>query len=555
MAAHQQVVTVPRPAVRPLMLAWLRSEQTIALLACAALAWVAQFHRLLDLGLYEDDYWFIAQAMGKDLGYLAERSKVFVTLPQGRPLGFFLPDLFSFIGDKVGGLPAIYVLGFLVVTLNAWLCFRLLRVRMPAAPALAGAALFCLFPADTTKILLTHDFQLQPSLTFLLLASLAYASGRLPLAYVLSVGSLLTYENGFLPFLGIPLLLRPWSRATVREMARHVLILGGIFVVVVVVRLTVGEDRAVTSAGDLGTIVPRIIGSIVIGPARALALFGWGPLRMLPTWDLSMLLLSGGTAVVLTGLLYLWRGSLHPGPRWREIAEIAAAGIVLLCLAYVLAFTHYPPTATNGRGTSVHLGATVGAAVLFASFAWAALRLSRPLLGAVVVSAYLALAGGYYMTIARDFADSWQVQRAFWHEVAACCSDLRDGTVVLAEWDGQPGAFFIFTNSWADPLVLERIFRIPREWTTMPRLFSITDWRSRLQPEGDGFRWLVPEATWDEHWEQLPQGNVILLRREAGHLVRVEGSVDVDGHALVLKSREAPAPLGHGPLWTALAAP
>ena len=40
------------------------------------------------------------------------RRRPFTTLPQGRPLGFFLPDLFSFVGDKLGGLTAIYLLGF-----------------------------------------------------------------------------------------------------------------------------------------------------------------------------------------------------------------------------------------------------------------------------------------------------------------------------------------------------------------------------------------------------------------------------------------------------------
>src|SRR5207302_4136088 len=123
----------------------------------------------------------------KDASYLGTRFEtVFTSLPQGRPLGFFLPDLLSFIGDKLGGLPAIYLIGFLVVTLNTFLCYRLLRVRVPPAPAVVGAAVFCLFPADTTKILLTHDFQLQPSLTFALLAALAYSAGRRPLAYGLS---------------------------------------------------------------------------------------------------------------------------------------------------------------------------------------------------------------------------------------------------------------------------------------------------------------------------------------------------------------------------------
>src|SRR3979411_1032409 len=98
--------------------------------------------------------------MGKDASNMRARFLIaFGTLPQGRALVFFLPDLLSFIGDKLGGLAAIYVVGFLVVTLNTFLCYRLLRVRVPVAPAAVGAAVVCLFPADTTTILLTHDFQ------------------------------------------------------------------------------------------------------------------------------------------------------------------------------------------------------------------------------------------------------------------------------------------------------------------------------------------------------------------------------------------------------------
>ena len=158
-------------------------EVPIAVALSAALVWIAQFHHFRDFGLYEDDYWFISEAMGKNLDYLFSRlHTAFIALPQGRPFGFFLPDLFSFVGDKLGGLAAIYLLGFAIVTLNTFLCYRLLRVRVPATPSAVGAAVFCLFPADTTKILLTHDFQLQPSLTFALLASLAYTARRMPLA-------------------------------------------------------------------------------------------------------------------------------------------------------------------------------------------------------------------------------------------------------------------------------------------------------------------------------------------------------------------------------------
>src|SRR5215471_5004545 len=251
----------------PARLSLARRESPIALGLIAALVWLAQFHHFQDFGLYEDDYWFISQAMGKNWDYLARRFvTAFTTLPQGRPFGFFLPDLFSFLGDKLGGVAGIYVLGFVVVTLNKYLCYRLLPTRVPIAPAAFGAAVFCLSPADPTKILLTHDFQLQPSLTFALLAGLAYATGRKRLAYVVATGALLSYENGFLALFALPLLVRPWGRTMRRELIRHVLILVGIVALVVVLRLVVGETRATASAGSAADLVPRMVGSLVVGP-------------------------------------------------------------------------------------------------------------------------------------------------------------------------------------------------------------------------------------------------------------------------------------------------
>src|SRR5437870_2741077 len=44
----------------------LRHEYPLALALSGALVWLAQFHHFRDFGLYEDDYWFISEAMGKD---------------------------------------------------------------------------------------------------------------------------------------------------------------------------------------------------------------------------------------------------------------------------------------------------------------------------------------------------------------------------------------------------------------------------------------------------------------------------------------------------------
>jgi len=527
-----------------------RHERAAALVASAFLVWLAQFHHAASFGLYEDDYFFISRAMGQDVSYLVTRLSVFWTLPQGRPFGFFLPDLLSFIGDKLGGLDAIYVLGSLVVVLNTFLCYALLRTRVPPAAAGCGAAMFCLFPADTTKILLTHDFQLQPALTFALLAGLAYAAGRLRPAYVLSAGALLSYESGFLALIALPLLVRRWHRPVWRELMRHALILAGIVFLVVLARFVVGEVRATQSVGGASEVLPRLAGSLVLGPLRSVAATLYQPFRVVPGWDAETLAL----ALLALGVfaLGMWRMRPAVAARWRDVLEVGGAGVAMLMLGYGLAFTHYPPNAIVGRGTSVHLGATLGMAVIAAAVALGLLSV-RPKFAVVLLGGYFALAVGYYVTIERDFMRSWQLQRQFWQQVATCCSDLQDGTVLLYELDPNVPTTFIFTNSWADPLVLDQTFRFPLNWQVTPRLFGLTDWPSRVVVQGDQLQWWVPGASWDEHWEALPQGNVILLRATSdGRLERVTGDVPVAGQRLHLKDAGPPVAWPPAQLYTYL---
>jgi hypothetical protein len=217
----------------------------------------------------------------------------------------------------------------------------------------------------------------------------------------------------------------------------------------------------------------------------------------------------------------------------------------MLVLGYALAFTHYPPNALVGRGTSVHLGATIGASTLVAAVVWLGVRYLTPRVVAPLLGGYLALAVGYQITIARDFAHAWQLERTFWQQVNACCTDFQDGTILIFELDPatQPETTFISSNSWADALVLDETYRFPSTWANPPRLFSLTDWQSRVEPEGDHLRWWVPAASWDEHWEVLPQGNVVLLRNVDGGVKRFVGTVDVAGRQLKLKDPGLPSRL------------
>src|SRR5262249_51306846 len=314
--------------------------------------------------------------------------------------------------------------------------------------------------------------------------------------------------------------VRPWGPTMRRELIRHVLILVGIVVLVVVLRLVVGETRATASAGSAADLVPRMVGSLVVGPLGSLAATVYQPLRALPSWSLETALVA--LVVFAVAGLLLWR--IRPEKAaWPGVLQVCTAGLAMLVLGYGLAFTHYPPNAIVGRGTSVHLGATLGTAVLASAVAWAVLSF-KPRLGSAVIGAYLAIAAGYYVSIERDFVLGWQVQRQFWQQVAACCSDLQDGTVVLYELDpASIPTTFIFTNSGADALGLRELYRFPSDWQNPPRLFSLTEWQPRVVAAGQMLEWWVPGATWDEHWEELPQDNVILLRLVNGNLVRARG--------------------------------
>jgi hypothetical protein len=525
-----------------------RTETLAAIGLLGLVAAVTEFLHFRQFGLYEDDYFFIAQAMGQGPGYLAQRLIVFERWTQGRPIGFFLPDLLSWVGDRVGGLTAIYLLGYAIVVLNAVLCYLLLRRRQSQTVALLGGLGFLLFPADTTKILLTHDFQLQPSLTFLLLASIAYLDGRRILPYALIVGSLISYESPFVVFFGIPLLDQPWSRQTGRALARHVVILLGVLALGILVRIVAGEGRAVGATSGVPEILPRMLGSLVIGPTRALLLFGYGPLRAVPMWGVEIAALA-----VLVGAFLFWVCRLlRPEPVDRRFVELLVSGIVLLVLGYVLAFTHYPPTAVAGRSTSVHLAATLGGAIIFAALASRVLSLGW--VGSALVAAYLALLGGYYLTIQRDFLLAWEQQQVFWTEIAHCCSDLQDGTILVVETDQPLGTTMISGNSWADPLVPRLLYRFPTDWQNPPRLFTLApDWTSRIEPAPNGgWRWRVPAATWDEHTEPLPAGNLIVLRDQDGQLVRVDEPLPVASGSIPLKQPTGAPGWPAGPLYPLL---
>ena len=620
--------------------------------------WIAHFFYFGDFGLYEDDYAFVGYAMAYDLDFLLGHIKnTFMKWPQGRPIGFTLPQTIAFISTKIGGLQVLYLFGFFFVAVNTILFYKVLKNRFPEMLAFFGALTFCLFPADTTHTLLTHNLILQPSLMFMLIASHLYLAGKKKTSYIVILGSLLSYESGFLPFLAIPLLKGKWDKKLFLSIIKHIIILSFIIVCYAIIRKYMGESRV----NDLNpSVIYQLFLSVFIGSVVSLLSFAYGPLMTLKAIahgnycvalsvigcliiffyffykryssrvgmmnyplqfqsnlpddeekqkmteiqlatlnninNIKELLLSRWISAVITGLMisglpFLFShrsvnpvffdrysdkaitiiaiyiivlllalsgtifsrkvrdfiskrnvfGKFAAAPEeFLKVCNALLVGAIMLFLAYILSFTHFPPMTLFGRGTSVHLAATFGGALVCGALCYAVFLLlytkRLKLLGAMSVAFFFALLVGYGFVIQHDFKQSWQNQRWFWSSVIEKCPDLSDGTMIFVVKEGLPETKYINTNSWADPIILKQIFEFPRSWEKVPRLWVVDkNWTTTIVTKDDVFRWKVPTATWWSYWTDLPKNNIILLKIVDGELIRCYDSLLIGKKALPVK--------------------
>jgi hypothetical protein len=538
-------------------------HSVIKLCFLALTIWVAHYINFQYLGLYEDDYAYISPPFGWTLSDLIQNIiSFFRGWPQGRPIGFFLGTTLPYIGARIGGLQVIYVMGFFVVTLNAFLFYKLLKKVSSETIATIGALIFCLFPADTTHSFLMHDFGLQTAITFFLVASLCYLSGKSVWAYVLILLSLLTYESPFFVFFAIPLLVNKWDQTLTRKIIRNGAILLGIILAVGIIRFFLGESRVMgTNLLGFNTIY-KIVSGMVIGPATSLFLFVYGPVHTLLHWNRELWGVLAAClvafAVVFPRLikietlerkvdrLFTFRSRVFTFSiasqipvSYSNVVKLFLTGLIMLCLAYTASFTHYPPTATFGRVTSVHLAAAIGGSIIFACICSVLLAISNEYrfkkIVLMVLVLYFSLVVSYRYSIQLDFKQAWLNQRSFWTNVIETSPDVTDGTIIFVLNHDLPQTRYIQSNSWADPIMLMQIYAFSKDWKTPPRLFVVQNLDDTLIPDGDHFKWNVPTATWLSHWEVLPKSNTILLEMDNGKLIRRFGSININGLNLELK--------------------
>lgn len=558
---------------------WTRSTLANSLVLTAIVG-LAYFIHSGQMGIYEDDYVYIASPLDFTFQQLVDHIRwALTTLPQGRPLGWALPQTLTFFGWRAAGFQGVYALAFVVMAVNAIL-FYLLLLRLTTIPyALFGALGFILFPADTTHSFLMHAFGLHTGLVFLLIGSHLVLSRQWFLGYLAAGAALFIYESTFLPFLALPLVLVPWDRRWVGGVIRHLAICLAILAVDFFLRRYVGEMRVMQELSSPTNVLFETLSGMAMGPVvSGLAYF----YRFVTPWfrpNLEIAFVSGIAFIILlwtflrapfqaqppiARTIQLPGMTIQFGKRIADLfgqvpLQYLAAGIVMVIFSYGLGFTHFPPISYAGRLTSVHVAAAVGSGFVVGWICTAVYYLAqkskRQYIVVGLLAFYFASLVGFGVLVQKDFAAAWSNQKALWSAIVRLVPDLQEDTVILVVEDGLPQTFFIDSmTEWTAPNILPQALQFPADWKRVPRVFFTQgDWTDAIKFKNEEWhlkldQW-VPEDLQDY---RFTPSKFVLLQVRDGTLARIEGPLNVAGKPFEFKPLGTPVRLPHRPLYRLL---
>lgn len=494
----------------------------IALTTLALVIWLAWFSESAGFGFYEDDYSTITPHLyGTWESTLSRVWYDLLSFRQGKPICYLTMPLLSRLAGSLGGKPAIYPLAFVILTLNAWLGFALLRrLRTGLTFALVGALAFALAPADTSRAFLCHAFGIQVGFCFLWVALHSYLSGNRKTAWVFAALALLTYEPLFALFWAGSFLVDIPQAERRRSVFRQGAGIALVLVLFVGVRFSFGESRVTDQIPER---VPRKIArNILIGPAAAVSAWveraGAGK-RHPRRWALFAVL-----ALVLVAT------ARKPGSSNLSLRWIAGVAVLLVVMAYCVDLLNEPHR-VSGRSSRIHSAGGLGLALLFAVFAaWLFGNYSKARVWALSCALAWVFSGwvAFGKRVQRDYAGAWKSQQEVWSSIAEQIPDATQKDLVLLDFpDRRPHYREAIALGWSMPLVPKQLFRYPVGFSA-PRVETLRkDWRDDPFPR-----------------------SAILLRWEKGGFKRLKpGDVGVQKVDGSLKPRGRPILRAPRPMW------
>lgn len=565
----------------PLNLKVLNRQQAFngfVFLLLALIIWVAYFQNFQQFSIYREDFTRVPLMMQwkwtQVWQYWLPIFEV-IAVEEGRPLHTGLIYVFARLGVQFGGLPAMYVMAYVVNLVHVLLFHRLMqRSTQNAFFALTSALAFALFPANTNHAWLTSAFGILPASILFLIASHLYLSddrrNRI-FSYLLVFISLFCYEK-FLPLFWIAPLLKPtwkWNRRSRQELFRHAAILIALMLVVLLIRVLLGEPRIgrLLQISDDKNSVLQVLLSIAAGPVVSIAAFTVKPIQAFMALEvqwivpLSLLLLAIACGLHFSELNHRTKRppieeiSKHFQHQFSSLWRLLIAGFVALVLAYVLTLTGDEDNIylVNGRDSLVHVAAVFGAAILCGcaccAIQFAVSRSRKNSIATVGLALFFTLLIASGFRVQQDFVAIAQYQRTFWTDIAQLCPDMTRGNIILLDFNQDPaGLERVQSFNSRFPRLLSLIYKFPLSWindedpnrSVQPKAYRLDDdWQEYIALE-DNFLQIDREVALDQR--EVPgkvrSDRVIFLRSHEGRLSRQSEPLVVGDQTFPLKQNQ-----------------
>ena len=546
-----------------------RTNVGVLLLFCV-LTFLLYFFRIKSLGLYEDDYFFVGSFVQSSFHDIEQNTITCLrNLPQGRPFAFLFPAIITYIGTTLtDDLTFVYFIGLLFCSFNAYLIYLLLKKWISSTSAFVGALVFLICPADTTKILLTHNLILQPSLFFALLGILFYCKQKnayVFFAYVFGALTLLFYELGILVFLFAPFFNYKKDQKFIKKLVVHGSLILFTILCISLLRASNGESRVTdVVTGSKLLLLLKILSGPVIGIFGSLYAIAYGTLKGIQkalTLEMIPIALGGFAFVYFSSKFYLNSArnlvaaqvqfvfnstvqkviKLLPLSIKRkfnngeiEISQskyITIIGFLMIPCAYLLSFTHFPPITLSGRMTSVHLASTVAWGIFLGGLTEtvfnSAVRSSLKKIVLSLIGVLFICWSSYAVYLQKGYATVWQGQKAFWKEFQQLTPDMDKNSIILFEKKINEfsrtdvyGRNIINGAEWTLPIAFDLYYRASDDSNKIVCYRSTREiiW----QKNGNDIKYFqVGLRDWGK-WNDLDSANTIYFAmNEAGDLQRV----------------------------------
>jgi len=540
----------------------LRNIYAMCFIGIIAINWLANYLFFNDFGLYVDDYFRIPSMMQAMIeGHKAVVSTIFSSPINVRPLHGDLIYALSLIGLKLGGIPGVYLIAFLVLSINSILTFILLiHVTKNIVCSFIGALAPLLNPVITAKLWLTAALGIQPALTLLLLSFIFYIHKKKVLSYVLVATSLFCYETFFWVFISAPLLVGRWSRKLISQVVMHVAILSSIFTAFFIFKSLASDPRL--GIYNIKDLFHTAFKHSIEGPYTNLAGNFKIPIKTLISLSSMDLFLGVFCAAGL--FLYLYKlesidaAYAHTGGHFKGsitadgsttsftisiISRLLLVGLIMLIFSYPLTFLGSVRT-IYGIDSRLHFSGTLGISFIYAGIGALIMRyfsdINKSKIGFAILSVWLSLLIVYNFGVQQDYRQARNIQRKFWTDLIKLCPDITDGTLVFFYPDGIHRVKSISSFDWSTSFVLEKLYDFPAEWGNPPRVYVINKagWENILFSDPNltlsdlDEKRMVNIVNKSDIGRKIDTNNCIFIDYENGYLHRLKRRFGLNGKTI-----------------------